>query len=324
MGKEDEITRYLLQGYAPQQVIDMGYSKSTVYKVYQGVKSYLTPVTKPDWVVNIVPAEPRCLPEKSISMKINFENRSDRDLYLYRVGISSEWMDSDKWLAQDVKDLIKSGRSRLFSFVLPVPSSTALGEYELRFGIEGQYLPVRGGSDQHMQTQWSEPIIFHVKHPPTGIKVFVSHSTQDMHLVRELEKRLDNYGIEPIIAEDRPQPGIELNKKFEAMIMESTIFLALLTESSVRSEWVIKETNYALKIGKPRILLKKESVNVKTSYEWISFSVNEPVESLTTRVLDAINVIKREVSTPVTVPLGGIILVVILAFIAGLAIGSRR
>ena len=324
MGKQDEIRKYLLQGYTPQQVVDIGYSKSTVYKVYESVKSYLTPVMKPDWVVNIVPAEPICLPGKSISMKFNFENRSDRDLYLYRVGVSSEWMDSDKWFAQDVKDLIKPGRSRLFSFVLSIPSDIGLGEYELRFGIEGQYLPVSGYSDQSMQTQWSEPIIFHVKHPPTGIKVFISHSTQDMHLVRELENQLDNYGIQAMVAEDRPQPGIELNKKFEAMIGESTMFLALLTESGVRSDWVIKETNYALKIEKPRILLKEESVNVKTSYEWISFSVNEPIKSIAAKVLNAIDVVKKGVSTPVTVPLGGVILVGILALIAGLAIGSRR
>lgn len=324
MGKEDEIRGYLLQGYAPRQVVDMGYSKSTVYKVYKSAKSYLTPVIKPDWVVNIIPAEPRCLPRKSISMKFNFENRSDRDLYLYKVGISSEWMDSDKWFAQDAKDLIKPGRSRLFSFVLPVPSDIALGEYELRFGIEGQYLPVSGYSDQSMRTQWSEPIIFHVKYPPTRIKVFVSHSTKDMHLVRELENRLENYGIQAIIAEDRLQPGIELNKKFEAMIRESTIFLAFLTESGVESDWVVKETNYALEIGKPRILLKEESVNVETSYEWIPFSVNEPVKSIATKVLNAIDIIKKEVSTPVTVPIGGVILMGILVFIAGLAIGSRR
>ena len=324
LGKEDEIRKYLLQGYTPQQIVNMGYSKSTVYKVHKSVKSYLTPVTKPDWVVYITPAEPRRLPGKSISMKFKFENNSDRDLYLYRVGVSTEWMGSDEWLAQDVRDLIKPGRSRLFSLVLSVPPDTALGEYELRFGIEGQYLPISGYSDQSMQTQWSEPIVFHVKHPPTGIEVFISHSARDMHLIRELEKRLDNYGIKPIIAEDIPQPGIELEEKFKAMIRESTIFLALLTESGVRSEWVIKETNYALSLDKPRILLKEESIYIKTSYEWIPFSVNEPVENITTKVLNAIKILKKKVSIPVTMPLGAVILGVILAFIAGLAIGSRR
>jgi len=324
LGKEDEIREYLLQGYTPQQVINMGYSKSTVYKVYESVKSFLTSATKPDWVVYITPTKPRCLPGKSVSMNFKFENKSERDLYLYRVGVSAEWMASDKWLAQNVRDLIKPGQSRLFSFVLLVPSDTALGEYELRFGIEGQYLPVSGYSGQSMQTQWSEPIIFHVKHPPTGIKVFISHSTRDMHLVRGIEDQLDNYGIEPIIAEDIPQPGAELEEKFKAMIRESTIFLAFLTESGVTSEWVIKETNYALSLDKPRILLKEESVYIKTSYEWIPFSMNEPSESITTKVLNAIKILEKKVSSPVTIPLGVVILGLILAFIGGLAIGSRR
>jgi len=324
LGKEDEIREYLMQGYTPKQLISMGYRKSTVYKVYNSVKSFFTSTTKPDWVVDITPAEPRCLPGKSVLMKFRFENKSDRDLYLYRVGVSTEWMTSDKWLAQNVRELIKPGQSLLFSFIVPVPPDTTLGEYELRFGIEGQYLPLSKYSGQSMQIEWAEPIIFHVKHPRSGIKVFISHSTKDLHLVREIEERLDNYGIEPIIAEDIPQPGAELEEKFKALIRESTIFLAFLTQSGVNSEWVIKETNYALSLDKPRILLKEKSVHIETPYEWIPFSIDEPIESITMKILNAIKTLEKRVSVPATVPFGIVILGLILAFIGGLAIGSKR
>lgn len=91
MGKEDEIREYLLQGYTPKHVINMGYNKSTVYKVYESIKSFLTSTTKPDWVVYITPTEPRCLSGESISMK--FKLKSDKDLYLYRVEFQqSGWL----------------------------------------------------------------------------------------------------------------------------------------------------------------------------------------------------------------------------------------
>ena len=95
------------------------------------------------------------------------------------------------------------------------------------FGVEAQYLP--STEHQPLQTQWADPLVFHVKRPLTGVSIFFSHSTKDMTLVRQLEQQLDNNGVRVIIAEDKSEPGIELKRKFESKITESTIFLALLT-----------------------------------------------------------------------------------------------
>ena len=139
-------------------------------------------------------------------------------VYLYRIGLWSEWLKTNEWYVQDVKNLVKPGQKRLFSFSIQVPKDIPLGEYEVRFGIEGQYLPVVGYQSQSLSVEWSEPIIAHIKYPLKEIKVFISHSVHDMHLIRQLAQQLDNYGIEPIIAEDTQEPGVRLMEKFQEKI----------------------------------------------------------------------------------------------------------
>lgn len=122
-----------------------------------------------------------------------------------------------------------------------------------------------------------------------------------MSLVRSLSNYLDNQGMTPIIAEDISSPGAHLPEKFQEQIRKCDIFLALLTHEATRSKWVLYETNYALSVNKPRILLKEESVSNESidQYEWIPFSVNEPVENITSKVLNALEIIKRQVRKPI-------------------------
>ena len=46
MGIEEEISKLLQQDYTPQQLIQMGYQKSTVYKVYYSFKMYIAKTNK--------------------------------------------------------------------------------------------------------------------------------------------------------------------------------------------------------------------------------------------------------------------------------------
>lgn len=322
MGIQNEIENYLRQGYTPQQLIDMGHKKSTVYKVFSVLKSYIMPTTRPEWVIeNIMPWPLRCLPGQTLSMSFSFRNTSDRDLYLYKVGAHFEWMKTpNEWFAQEVKDLVRPNQRRYFTFLVSVPRDIPLGEYEILFGIEAQSLPSTNQLDQLRQTLWSEPVIFDVKHPVTGIKVFISHSTEDIQIVRELEKRLDNYGVQAIIAEDIPEPGTVLEEKFKAKIRESNIFLALLTESSARSRWVIMETEYARSIQKTVIPLKERTLRVDSTVEWIEFSKDENSDAIFARVMEAIRSNTR--NQPGISPVGVILGIGVLAFIAALLSGD--
>jgi hypothetical protein len=316
MSTEDEIQKRLLQGYTPAQLIAEGFKKSTVYKVAQEIRAHLMQTTKSEWeITNIYPPEPRAPPKQKVAISFQFENTSAKEIYLYRIGIATEWMEKDTWVAQEVRDLIKPGQKRHFNLLVHVPE-IALGEYTLAFGVEMQYLPVN--EYQPLQTLWTEPIVFHVKKPLQNLCVFLSHSTKDMTLVRQLEKQLDNEGITVILGEDRKSPGAELKQKFEKLIRDCQIFIALLTEEGANSEWVMHEVNYAKQIRKPMILLKEENVSIKSDIEWESFSKSDLPEILLGKIMKAISQVRE------TSPFGAIIGLGLLALILGAFLSEKK
>lgn len=327
MGIEDEIRNCLAQGMSPSDLVKYHhFKKSTVYKVYNEMKMIESPVIANQWIVEDIKKDKvRYQLGDRVSISYQLRNLSPIDLYVYRAGIELEWMrEENTWYVHGKRFLLHPQETKWLHGEFNIPPNLPLGEYDLCFGIEGQFLPTSTTQVTMNQIHWSMPGVLEVKRPLVGVKVFISHSTRNMSVVRSLEDYLDNQGITPVIAEDIISPGAYLPEKFQSQIKECDIFLALFTHEAARSKWVIYETNYALSLDKPRILLKEESVNIETPYEWILFSANEPDEKIAKKVLDAIKVIKRGVSRPITVPLGGVILAGILLFIAGLAIGSRR
>lgn len=330
MGIEDEIRSLLNQGISPSNLIDQyKFKKSTVYKVYSELKMKETPITANQWAAEGIKTDKvRYQPGDRILISYQLRNISPLDLYVYRAGIELEWMrESNSWFVQGNRFLLHPQESKWLRGEFDIPLDIALGEYDLCIGIEGQFLsPSSTGQIAINQISWATPLTLEVKLPITGIKMFISHSTKNMSLIRSLSNYLDAQGITPIIAEDISSPGAYLPEKFQNQINECDIFLALLTHEAVRSRWVIHETNYALSINKPRILLKEESVGTESinQYEWIPFSLEEPAETIASKTLNAVETIKKQIKKPIVLPLGGIILVGILAFITGLTIGSRR
>lgn len=282
----------------------------------------------PEWEIqNIKLNKTRYQEGDRASISYQLKNISSMDFYVCRVGIELEWMRKEKkwYIHHDDDFLLKTGNSKYLRGEFTIPIGCPLGEYDLSFGVE-RLFPSPNLDDQSTsrQTQWSIPMKLEVKRPATGFKIFISHSTKNISLVRSLSMYLDNNGITPIIAEDIETPGSFLPEKFQNLITESDIFLALLTSEAVRSEWVISETNYALSTTTPCILLKEKSVDLKTSYEWTPFSIHESEEIIIQKILSAIESVKKQVRKPMKVPVGAIVFVGILAFCAGLAIGSSR
>jgi len=302
MGIEEEIRKQLLGGYTPQELIKKGYSKSTVYKVYSSIihLTYTADINKSGWEITNIRFDrerPRYLPGDMISLSFNFHNLSNSDIYLHRIGLTAEWL-RDEWYVMDVGGLVKSGQERPFSLRIQVPEDIPLGEYELMFGVEKQYLPATGYQSENLPVEWSEPVIIQIKQPLNGIKVFISHSVHDIAAIRQLAQELDNNGIEPIIAEDVPEPGVELTEKVQEKIREATVFLVVFTEQSIRSKWVRKELEYAEQLKKPIIPLKEEGLPLPVDdfpIEWIEFSRNEEPQIIASDVISAIvNRLKKD------------------------------
>ncbi|MCK4402325.1 MAG: toll/interleukin-1 receptor domain-containing protein [Dehalococcoidia bacterium] len=325
MGIEDEIRELLLQGNPPRDLIQRGYKKSTIYKVYNSLTTNSVPISQSTWLVEgITFSRGRFLPGEIAQVSFELRNNSPADLYVYRTGVQPEWLyQENTWYPQELRILVAPGERKKISVSFPIPA-LALGEYEMVFGLEGQFLPPNLRFVPTVNSPlWTTPATIEIKYP-VSCQVFISHSVQNLSLVRQLQEYLDNFGVAGIIAEDISQPGAILEDKFERMIKESNYFLGLLTYEALQSERVTKEHNYAFKIQKPMILLKEEGVNVESPVEWVSFSRHDPIEVSAARVFEAIEKIQqrakdqslpRPSSPPPALAVG------ILAFLAGLALG---
>lgn len=296
MGTEDEIRYHLHQGISPKTLIEQyNYRKSTVYKVADSIRTYSTNTTPPLWTIGNIrfsKINARYLPGEAIRIDFYLQNQASRDLYLQNIGIQTEWMiNQGTWYSNSVNSIIRPKEWRYFSISFPIPNEISLGEYELLFGVEGQYLPAI--SQERVSTIWSYPQVLHIKHPLTGKKVFLSHSVENKFLVRELEKKLDEYGIETYIGEDIPKPGVLLEEKFKRLIESSSFLIALLTNPAVESPSVRMEIEYARSINKPMILLKDRAVNISSPFEWTEFSSHDPPEHTFQIIMDAIQKVNK-------------------------------
>jgi len=322
MGVEDEIRDLLYQGFTPQTLIQQhNYRKSTVYKVYNNWKTKEVRVTESAWAIeNIKFSKTRYLPGDNASLSYRLVNKSAVDFYVYQAGIQPEWLYQEQiWYPQDTRFLLRPGEMKALTTNCPIPEDLLLGEYEIRFGAVGNFLAPGAAPSSLDQTQWTDPVILDVKRPLMNYEVFLSHSTEDMSLVRQVKRYLDNEGITVVIAEDIKLPGAVLEDKFKSLIKESQCFLALFTDSAIRSKMVILETNYAIEINKPRILLKEESVELDSPIEWTKFSRYEPVEDIAEKGLEAIRQLRTGGESPPTALVIGL-----LALLAGVLIGVSK
>lgn len=296
MGIEDDIRYHLLQGATPKTVIEQHhYRKSTVYKVAETIRTFSSNTIPPLWRIGNIrfnKNDSRYMPGEAVRVDFYLTNEASKDLYLQKIGIQTEWMiNQGIWYSNSVNSIIKPRDWKYFSISFPVPPEIPLGEYELLFGVEGQYLPAI--SQERVETTWSYPQVLNIKHPLSGKKVFLSHSVENKFLVRELEKKLDEYGIETYIGEDISQPGSLLEDKFKRLIAASSMLIALLTNSAIQSPWVNLEIEYAKSINKPMILLKDKSVNISSPFEWVEFSSQDPPEHTFQIIMDAIQKINK-------------------------------
>jgi len=78
--------------------------------------------------------------------------------------------------------------------------------------------------------------------------VFISHSSDDIDVVRQYASELFRYGITPIIAQDhRPDKSpIHLPQKIKELILQSDCLIAFLTKKGVKTNWVHSEIAFAL------------------------------------------------------------------------------
>jgi len=88
------------------------------------------------------------------------------------------------------------------------------------------------------------------------MKVFISHSSHDKKFVRTLKSDLNENGIDTFFDEDSLELGDSLREKLEEALDKSSHFLIILSDNSVKSEWVQFELKEALTLFNKKTLSK--------------------------------------------------------------------
>jgi len=114
------------------------------------------------------------------------------------------------------------------------------------------------------------------------MKVFISHSTEDMQIVNEFVNILRLKGIEAYMAIFDVQPGSDLWVKIESNIRNSNCVLAIITKDGSRSDMVNQEiaTANAFKISVVPIVERGVVLKgILAGKEYIEFDKDNPKQA---------------------------------------------
>ena len=78
------------------------------------------------------------------------------------------------------------------------------------------------------------------------MRIFISHSSKDKLLARQLAQRLSAAGLSVWIPEDEILPGDNWAKKVGQALEDSDLMVVLVTPHAFETEWLKEEIQYAL------------------------------------------------------------------------------
>ena len=114
------------------------------------------------------------------------------------------------------------------------------------------------------------------------MKVFVSHSTKDIHIVEEFKKIIEPK-VEVYVAAYDAQPGNVLWQKIETSIKKSNYVVAIMTKNGYRSEMVQQEIATAKAHKIPVMPIVEEGVDPKgvlAGIEYLKLDKRHPDQAL--------------------------------------------
>lgn len=114
------------------------------------------------------------------------------------------------------------------------------------------------------------------------MKVFVSHSTKDIHIVEEFKKIIEPR-VEVYVAGYDAQPGNVLWGKIETNIKNSNCVVAIMTKNGSRSEIVQQEIATAKAHKIPVVPIVEEGVDPKgvlAGIEYLKLDKRHPDQAL--------------------------------------------
>jgi hypothetical protein len=317
VGIEEQIASRLQQGAEPKDLVAEGFRKSTVYKVAETLRTHHAPTPAPLVAVNLVPDKDRYLPGDVAQLRFGLTNYSSIDLYVFQAGVRPEWLEATQWIPSLQRKLVRPGETLPVRLSLPIPPELALGEKDLFFGVQGQWVGPESRSPAN-EIMWTTPLLLRVQRNWTGATVFLAHSVHDVSLVSQLESTLDDNGIRTLVAES--------SAALPTQVAMADFLVAVLTDSGARLALAAEEIVQGVALGKTPILLRDTSLAALVPptvahLPWINVDFSQGAASIVTRLfaelneLNAKRVQKKEQDDAL-----GVILLALGALAAGIAL----
>jgi hypothetical protein len=145
----------------------------------------------------------------------------------------------------------------------------------------------------------------------------------DLGIVYEISKQANLNGISTNISERDSHYGEPLSEKIERSIKASDCMLIFLTKDGTQSAWVNQEIGFAKALGKLRIPIIEEGVQVKgydIGNEYIRFNREDPYQAMnnTIQYLKDIKLQKEQNEAIGWLILGGLALLGLISAAAAL------
>ncbi len=325
MGIEDQIAVRLRQGVAPRQLIAEGFKKSTVYKVLESLSAAAnSPAPRSLLSVHMATDKERYLPGTTVQATFSVSNQTSGDLYIFQAGARPDWLGPQEWIATTVRKLLAAGASTSIRLSLAVPPETTLGERDVYFGIQGQWVGPHSSSPSN-ELMWTNPMILRVQRPPSGLRVFVAHSVFNASLVAQLESTLDDNGMAAALDDglSGQTPTTDIDR--------ADFLVAIITDPS-RMGSVLEHVNYARSRKKELILLVDAGLRAMIPHElaaldWILINFGGDASSVLITLFQALErsianraaAREKEQSDAV-----GVILMALGALVAGVVLGRGK
>ena len=185
------------------------------------LKSRQSPAPKPLVSATLTTDRDRYLPGQSALLSFSIANHAPADLYVFQAGVRPEWLPPSEWIPDTQRRLVGSGDALGVRLSVPIPDDLSLGEKDLFFGIQGQWVGPQAGAPTS-ELMWTGPLPLFVQNASTGDSVFISPSVGSMSVISQLESTLDDYGIGTIIAGDDDSAA--------AQIQRATYFVAIVSD----------------------------------------------------------------------------------------------
>jgi hypothetical protein len=317
VGIEEQIASRLQLGAEPRELVAEGFRKSTVYKVAETMRAHHAPTPAPMVLVNLTTDRERYLPGEIAQLRFALTNQSSTDLYVFQAGVRPEWLEPGQWVPSLQRKLLSPGDTLPVRLSLPLPPALPLGEKELLFGVQGQWVGPDSRSPSN-EIMWTSPLLLRLQRNWTGATVFLAHSVRDISLVSKLESTLDDNGIRTVVA--------DTSSTLQSQVAQANFVVAVLTDSGSRLAFAAEEIVQAIAQGKTLILLRDRSLAALTpltvaDLPWIDVDFSQGAASIVTRLFAELNELNtKRIQKKEQDDALGVILLALGALAAGIAL----